>query len=53
MWIMALNEHRLLNVNNGIKRAQTFEYTFPLQFNVNNGIKRAQTFEYTFPLQCE
>ena len=59
MWIMALNEHRLLNipsdfnVNNGIEWAQTFEYTFPLQFNVNNAIKRAQTFEYSFPLQCE
>ena len=53
MWIMALNEHNIpshFNVNNGIKRAQTFEYTY---FNVNNGIKRAQTFEYTFPLQCE
>ena len=47
MWIMALNEHRLLNtpshfnVNNGIEQAQTFEYTFPLEFNVNNGIKLA------------
>ena len=59
MCIMAMNKHSLLNiashfnVNNDIKRAQTFEYTFPQKFNVNNGIKRAQTFEYTLPLQCE